>query len=258
MKLFRDQASGSTSETAAPLLTDESSAGCQNESSEVLHTTLDEVLDGIPVAFFHMRLLALCGLAFMADSMEVSLLSFISICAGSEWDLGNAEIASITGAVFGGQILGSAVWGPVADRFGRRTSFFLAYFLITTAGAASAFAPNLVALIGMQANSIRSLSLKLPFYLSIRSYSGFRAVVGFGVAGATVPFDLLAEFLSAEKRGQYLIQIEYYWTVGSLFVAGLAWGILGSMGWRALTLITVLPVLVVSVACAFILPESPR
>jgi putative MFS transporter len=122
----------------------------------------------------------------------------------------------------------------VADRFGRRTSFFFAYFLITAAGIASAFAPSFAALVI------------------------FRGIVGFGVAGATVPFDLLAEFLSPEKRGQYLIQIEYYWTVGSLFVAGIAWAILGSLGWRILTLITVLPVLLVSVACAAILPESPR
>lgn len=69
----------------------------------------------------------------MADAMEVALLSFISICAGEDWDLSNAQVtdpsprltdqcltsrrmtpdlsdqqvASITGAVFGGQILGS-------------------------------------------------------------------------------------------------------------------------------------------------------
>jgi hypothetical protein len=35
-------------------------------------------------------------LAFMADGMEISLLSFISLCAGSEWGLSDAQIALIT------------------------------------------------------------------------------------------------------------------------------------------------------------------
>ena len=58
--------------------------------------TLDDALNKFEVSWFHYRLLLICGTAFMADSMEVSLLSFISQCAGSEWDLSNSEIASIT------------------------------------------------------------------------------------------------------------------------------------------------------------------
>ena len=84
-----------------------------------------------------------------------------------------------------------------------------------------------------------------------------RAVVGFGVAGATVPFDLLAEFTPGSKRGQYLIQINYYWTLGSLFVAGVAWASLGTQGWRLLVYSTAAPVLLASIACIFYMPESP-
>jgi hypothetical protein len=42
--------------------------------------TLDAVIESIPVGWFHYRLLFICGLAFMADGLEVSLLSFISAC----------------------------------------------------------------------------------------------------------------------------------------------------------------------------------
>jgi hypothetical protein len=92
--------------------------------------TLDEIFEKIPLSYFHFRLLFICGIAFMADAMEVALLSFISICAGtlfiveklldnivlqlyfylfllgSEWNLQNSEVASITAAVFAGQIFG--------------------------------------------------------------------------------------------------------------------------------------------------------
>jgi putative MFS transporter len=44
---------------------------------------LDNVVDSLPIGFFHYRLLVMCGLAFMADAMEVSLLSFLSTCVGN-------------------------------------------------------------------------------------------------------------------------------------------------------------------------------
>jgi putative MFS transporter len=69
-----------------------------------------------------------------------------------------------------------------------------------------------------------------------------RATVGFGVGGAVVPFDLLAEFLPNNHRGKFLIYIEGFWTVGSIFVAGVAWWMLSSGGWRLLTIITAIPV----------------
>ena len=72
---------------------------------------LEEALESIPVSYFHYRLLLICGLAFMADSMEVSLLSFLSICAGNEWNLDDTQKASITSLVFGGELVGSLFWG---------------------------------------------------------------------------------------------------------------------------------------------------
>ena len=117
-----------------PILTDSEHLWYSTLPYDFSNITFDDVFESIPISFFHFRLLLLCGLAFMADSMEVSLLSFVSMCAGEEWNLSNAQIASITSAVFAGEVLGSFVWGPIADMFGRRMSFGLAYVLITTAG----------------------------------------------------------------------------------------------------------------------------
>jgi hypothetical protein len=36
-------------------------------------------------------------------------------------------------------------------------------------------------------------------------------VVGFGVGGLTVPFDILAEVLPTKHRGKNLLYIEYFW-----------------------------------------------
>ena len=64
--------------------------------------SLDEMLERIPLGVFHYRMLLLCGLSFMCDSVEVNLLSFLATCAGDEWGLSDTQKASISAVVFVG------------------------------------------------------------------------------------------------------------------------------------------------------------
>jgi hypothetical protein len=65
-----------------------------------LPITLDEALERNTIGLYQYRLLVLCGFAFMADALEVNLLSFLSVCAGKEWNLSDTDQASITGIHF--------------------------------------------------------------------------------------------------------------------------------------------------------------
>ena len=196
--------------------------------------SLEEALDLNPVGWFQYRLLLMCGLAFMADALEVNLLTFIATCAGDDWDLSDSEVASITSVVFVGIVVGTMFWGMFADKYGRKLTYFISCGLIVGGGFLSGASP-----------SYQWLIL-------------FRCMAGFGIGGANVPFDLLAEFLPASHRGTFLIYIEYFWTIGSMFVAGVAWATLDSQGWRFLAYITALPVVLACVVSYFYLPESPR
>ena len=42
----------------------------------------------------------------------------------------------------------------------------------------------------------------------------FRFVVGIGIGGLCVSFDILAEFVPPAQRGHYLMGIELFWFVG--------------------------------------------
>lgn len=196
--------------------------------------SVDELLESLRLGLYQYRLLVMCGLAFMADAMEVSLLSFLSICAGKEWDLTTSEMATITSTVFVGQILGTLFWGRFADAYGRRRAFIIACVFITSGGFLSGASPTYDVLIF------------------------FRFLVGFGVGGLSVPFDLLAEFLPSSHRGKFLLYIELFWTLGSLFVAGIAWVSLSTRGWRFLAYMTAIPVTVSCLISMIYLPESPR
>jgi MFS family permease len=87
-------------------------------------------------------------------------------------------------------------------------------------------------------------------------------MVGFGVGGLTVPFDILAEFLPAASRGRNLLAIEYFWTAGVLFVVLIAYLTLGdgehSGSWRLFVMLCSIPCFISIFIGSRFVPESPR
>jgi putative MFS transporter len=200
----------------------------------VVNVDVDTALEKNPVGYFHYLLILLCGINFMSDALEVNLLSFLSTCAGEEWNLSDTAQASITSVVFAGIIAGSMFWGSFADRVGRRVAFIAAGTVISIGGILTCFATS------------------FPYLVA------FRGLVGLGIGGSNIAFDLLAEYLPPKNRGSLLIFIEYFWTFGSMLVAGVAWLCLSKYGWRLLAGVTVIPIAFTVIFSIFYLPESPR
>ena len=130
--------------------------------------TVDDAVELIGFGKFQLIALIATGMCFCADSMEIALLSFLSIEVSEGWGLSSMQAASITGVVFFGELIGALVLGSLGDRIGRRPTFLMASSLITLSGGATALAPNYHALLIV------------------------RFVVGFGIGGLIVPFDIFA------------------------------------------------------------------
>ncbi len=162
------------------------------------------------------------------------MLSFLSVCAGVEFQLSNFEIASISSVVFAGQVFGTLFWGPVADRFGRKNTFLGATAVISIFGILSGLSSNF-------------LSLLI-----------FRATVGFGIGSTTLSPDILVEFLPIAARGKYLLSLQYFWTLGSVLLILLAWVLLREGNWRILTIFAAVPMTLAGLVGYFYLRESPR
>jgi len=112
-----------------------------------------------------------------------------------------------------------------------------------------------------------------------------RALTGFGLGGISIPFTLFTEFLPHRKRGLYLLLMNVFWSIGTMYTASVAWLPLfpfppsppllpcslflpithisprrltiPTLGWRWFIFFTSLPVFV-PLALFFIVPESPR
>ena len=89
---------------------------------------------------------------------------------------------------------------------------------------------------------ITCLALPRPYPPALlQMLLGFRCVVGLGLGGVHVPFALFMEFVPASHRGFWLSVLQFFWTIGALFEAGLAWVVMPWKGWRALLALSAVP-----------------
>ena len=215
-----------------------SPAGDHNEHDH-RRITVDDAIERLGMGSFQLLVLTAAGLCFAADAMQVLLLSFLSEVLRLEWHLSGDETAFITSMLFIGAIFGTLLLGPLADKKGRKPVFILAGSIIAFFGLGVGFCTNYWSLLSML------------------------FMVGFGVGGLTVPFDILSECIPSNSRGRNLLVIEYFWTVGVLFVVMVAYFSLGDGrnghgNWRLFVMICSLPCFFsVFIGCFFV-PESPR
>uniref|UniRef100_A0A7E4VKE4 MFS domain-containing protein n=1 Tax=Panagrellus redivivus TaxID=6233 RepID=A0A7E4VKE4_PANRE len=195
--------------------------------------TVDDAVEFLGFGKFQLKLSFLTGLAWMADAMEMMILSILSPALYCEWEITTVQQAMITTCVFSGMMLSSTVWGKVCDRFGRRTGLMLSALLTFSMGALSSLAPNF--------NTLLLL----------------RGLTGIGIGGVPQSVTLYAEFLPMAQRAKCVVLIESFWAVGAAFEALLALFIMETWGWRWLLIFSSLPLLFFAISC-FWLPESAR
>lgn len=82
--------------------------------------TVDDALIAMGSGKFQIFLLAYAGMGWIAEAMEMMLLSFIGPAVQAEWGLSPNKESMITSVVFAGMLIGSYSWGIVSDKFGRR------------------------------------------------------------------------------------------------------------------------------------------
>ena len=194
---------------------------------------IDDAIQSLGMGKFQRRVLFAAGLCFTADATEIMLLSFLALTLQSEWGLNANQTASMTACVFAGSLVGTLTLGYLGDHYGRRPAFLMSCAIISFFGVLTAFATGYASLLAV------------------------RFMVGFGVGGLTVPFDIYAEFLPTANRGKHLLVIEYFWTAGSLMTPLFAYLTL-STSWRFFVILCAVPCIFSGLLGACLVPESPR
>jgi MFS transporter, putative metabolite:H+ symporter len=191
-------------------------------------------LDRLPISAFHRRIVTLIGIGMFFDGYDVYVAATVigaTLKSGFSTLAQNAQFISVT---FIGMMVGSFLTGFLGDRFGRRFTYQANLMIFGAASLASAFAPNMPALIAM------------------------RGVMGIGLGAELVAgYAALTEFLPPQARGRWS-GILNACVVLSLPVSALASVVLiPRVGWRIMFVIGGVGALIVWYLRKA-MPESPR
>ena len=183
---------------------------------------------------FHLRVALLASLAFAGNGIDAGVVSFAMPGVREEWGLTPLELGLLLPSLGIGQLVGSIVVGSVADRVGRRLSFFLTSTLVGAATGLAGLAPGPI-----------ELALVL-----------FVAGIGFGGV-APVAGTLISEFSPPAYRGRLLALTQVFWVLGwSVAALGGGW-FAQQLGWRGIFGVGTVPV-AIGVLGLLLVPESPR
>ena len=198
---------------------------------------VEDVLRAGGFTRFHRRAVAVTGFAWTFVAMEILLVGFTVPLFTSIWGLSGSMAGWIAASALAGSLVGSVVLGRLADRIGRRQIFVasILWYAAFTALTALAWGPG--------------------------SLSAFRFLAGIGLGGMlVVDPSMLAEYLPPQRRGRFLVFLDFFWPVGLLLATGLSWLFLeqvgGDWGWRYLFVAASFPAFL-AFAARLSLPESP-
>uniref|UniRef100_A0A8C8GX83 Synaptic vesicle 2-related protein n=1 Tax=Oncorhynchus tshawytscha TaxID=74940 RepID=A0A8C8GX83_ONCTS len=82
---------------------------------------VEDAVEAIGFGKFQWKLSILTGLSWMADAMEMMILSILAPQLHCEWRLPSLWVALLTSAVFIGMMISSSIWGNISDKYGRKT-----------------------------------------------------------------------------------------------------------------------------------------
>lgn len=173
-----------------------------NESSYIFKKNIKVIFNCFP---FQYILLAICGLVSTSEEMDVISMSFILPSAQCDLDLNTQTKGWLNSIIFIGMMVGAYVWGSIADTVGRRKVLIVISFMNAICIVASSFCQT------------------YALFMIFRFLNG----VALGGSGPVI-WSYFAEFQPKSRRGSMLSFMAAFWTIGNLFVAGLAWLVIPS------------------------------
>lgn len=193
---------------------------------------LQDVYERMRFTPAHMRIVIAMFVIFVIESWEQLALVYVAGDVSNHFGLDETKLGLVLSAVAIGMIPGALIWGPIADRVGRRPVTIVSFIAYGIIAALVPLAPNFEALVGL------------------------RVLSGFALAGAyTVVFPYFLELMPSKQRGRAAVLLSIGWPIGTLVAIGVT-TLFAEAGWQVVAFAAAVACLWVIVV-AFWVPESP-
>jgi MFS transporter, AAHS family, 4-hydroxybenzoate transporter len=202
-------------------------------SAATREVNVTRLIDDGPLTRFQIGTVICCALVSALDGIDSQSIGVAAPFIADELGVKLADFGPIFSSALAGATIGAASFGPLADRFGRKTLLIIAVLLIGVFTTLTVFANSVPTLVAV------------------------RVLAGLGLGGATPCFiALTSEYTPARLRAALVTLMWSAFPLGGLLGGLLNWYLIPHAGWRAIFYLGGVAPLVLAVVLFFYLPES--
>lgn len=192
-------------------------------------------IDRQPVGGFQIKLLLTCAAVLFLDGFDTQAIGYVAPALAKEWGLSKAALGPVFSAGLFGLMIGALVFGPLADRIGRRKIIIFSTLAFGIGTLATAFIADVNTLLAI------------------------RFLTGLGLGGAMPNAIAMTSEFSPHRRRATMVMVMFCgFSIGAALGGLLAAALIPQFGWRSVFAVGgVAPLLLVPIL-ALRLPESVR
>ena len=196
---------------------------------------LVDFIDRQPVGGFQIRLLLTCAGVLFLDGFDTQAIGYVAPALAKEWGLTKGALGPVFSAGLFGLMIGALVFGPLADRIGRKKIIIFS----TAAFGLGALATALV-------QDLNSLLV-------------IRFLTGLGLGGAMPNTVAMTSEYNPQRRRATMVMIMFCgFSIGAALGGFLAADLIPRFGWRSVFIVGGIAPLLLLPVLVWRLPESVR
>ncbi|MBR0849739.1 MFS transporter [Bradyrhizobium diazoefficiens] len=185
-------------------------------TDEVVSGTVDvpAYVDRQAVGAFQIRVLLVCAAVLFIDGFDTQAIGYVAPAVAQEWKLARGSLGPVFSAGLLGLMIGALIFGPLADKIGRRRIILASTAVFGIGTLLTVFATDTTWLIAL------------------------RVLTGLGLGGAMPnAVALTSEFSPHRRRATLVMMMFAGFSIGAALGGLLAAALIPAFGWRSVFLV---------------------
>src|SRR6201747_1620912 len=192
-------------------------------------------IDQRPVGGFQIKLLLTCAAVLFLDGFDTQGIGYVAPALAREWGLSKGALGPVFSAGLFGLMIGALVFGPLADRIGRKKIIIYSTLAFGIGTLATAFIADVNTLLAI------------------------RFLTGLGLGGAMPNAIAMTSEFSPHRRRATMVMVMFCgFSIGAALGGLLAAALIPQFGWRSVFVVGGAAPLLLAPILALRLPESVR